>query len=166
VRCQTGVGAANTFGYRGVTSIDASCFAGLEDRDAEVRAVQAPLGFGPQTCRGWFFVAAVTVPVNVLRAPVSFGDSGRGACSGRSVRRAQAERRESRPERSADCVTICATMKDRSADRHLGRRQRTHFIGSCGWCGDLVMRAADVPGRRPRFCSPGCKQAAYRARRR
>jgi len=34
-------------------------------------------------------------------------------------------------------VTICATMRDRSADRHLARRQRTHYLGTCNWCGDL-----------------------------
>jgi hypothetical protein len=51
-------------------------------------------------------------------------------------------------------VTISATMRSRSADRHLARRQQTHYVGSCAWCGGLSMQAADMPGRRPRFCSP------------
>ncbi len=62
----------------------------------------------------------------------------------------------------AFCVTISATMADRSADRHLARQQRTHYLGTCNWCGDLITHAADAPGRKPRFCSPSCKQAAYR----
>jgi len=59
-------------------------------------------------------------------------------------------------------VTISATMKDRSTDRHLARQQRTHYLGTCNRCGDLILHAADAPGRRPHFCSPRCKQAAYR----
>lgn len=69
-------------------------------------------------------------------------------------------------EECGRCVTICATMKDRSLDRHLARQQRTPYVGNCGWCGGLIMQGADVPGRRPQFCSPKCRQAAYRARHR
>jgi len=65
---------------------------------------------------------------------------------------------------AAGCVTISATMKGRSSDRHQARQERTHYVGQCNWCGDLVMQAAQAPGRRPRFCSPKCRQAAYRAR--
>ena len=62
------------------------------------------------------------------------------------------------------CVTISATMKDRSADRHLARRERTHYVGTCSWCGDLIMHSADLPGRGASLCSPRCRQAAYPAR--
>jgi hypothetical protein len=64
------------------------------------------------------------------------------------------------------CVTIRATVNDRSVDRHLARKERTHHFASCAWCAGLIMQAADVPGRRPRFCSPRCRQFAYRARHR
>ena len=56
-------------------------------------------------------------------------------------------------------------MNERSADRHLARRQRTHHIDDCHWCGELIMQSADTPGRRARFCSPRCRQAAYRAKK-
>jgi hypothetical protein len=57
-------------------------------------------------------------------------------------------------------------MQDRTVDRHEARQQRVPYVGSCAWCGDLVLHSADLPGRRPRFCSPKCRLASYRAAKR
>jgi hypothetical protein len=56
-------------------------------------------------------------------------------------------------------------MTDRKADRHLSRRNHTHFMTVCAMCAEPLDCYCLTGGRQRVYCTDACQQRAYRIRR-